>query len=111
MHVVKFGVLLVACLGVASCLTAPTRSLEAPCFDGWSTDRSGKSKVWTPSDAQVAALDAIRPNKEPAACYHLMPSGQVTVLTIGADAIHSYTAAPADSGFELLSTGTLVSTH
>lgn len=59
----------------------------------------------------MAALHAIDPNKEQVACYHLMPSGRVIVLTVGPDVIHTYSAEPSDDGYALLSTGALIETH
>lgn len=95
----------------AACHTAPTARPNAPCFDGWTTDESGKSKVWTPDEAEALALRAINPTDEAAVCYHLMPSGRVIVLTDGIDVIHTYQATPISGGYALTSSGSVVWVH
>lgn len=94
-------------MAVGGCASSPVQT--APCFDGWSTGASGSSKLWIPDPGQAAKLRAIDPRGEPVACYHVMPSGEVIVLTLGEGDIHAYHAAPNADGYILGSTGTIVS--
>lgn len=88
------------------CASSPAN--EAPCFDGWSIDQSGASRVLTPDAAQTAALLAINPSDEKAVCYHVMPSGEVIVITTGAGPLHAYRARPSKDGYELGGKETIV---
>lgn len=95
-----------ALMVVAGCASSPVQT--APCFDGWSIDASGSSKLWSPGAGQAAKLRAIDPQGEPVACYHMMPSGEIIVLTSGEGDIHSYHASPTSDGYVLGVTGTVI---
>jgi hypothetical protein len=99
---------ILACVGllflsISSC--AVIDKPEAPCFDGWTTDGSGRSSVWQPNETETIKIRELLPVDEIPVCYHRLPSGKVIVLTSLNGDIHYVSLMPKDDSYEVIDTG------
>ena len=92
---------------LAGCATVP--SGFAPCYDGWTSDESGRSVVYRPAPAERDAIAAAAGANGPVACVHRMPSGRLVVLTRKDRQTLALTLAPADGGYRLVEKEAVVS--
>ncbi len=96
---------LVGALSILASSCATTSKSEAPCFDGWTSDSSGPSIVWLPSQSEAVKLQELLADDSPVVCYHQLPSGKIIVLTKRDGVVYFTTIMPEDDGFEIVDSG------
>jgi hypothetical protein len=101
----RFAFAMIA-LALANCASVPPGVV--PCFDGWTTDDSGPSRLWTPSTAEKGRLAALLEPQERLACVHRMPSGKLILITRDAGRTRTAEVRASGDGFELMDRGSVV---
>jgi len=100
------GILVAAAiLVVSACATPPSL---VPCYDGWTTDESGSSKLWKPSAPERAKLMALLEPGEQLACVHRMPSGKFMLVTREGHVTRTLDVRASDGEFEAGERGVVV---
>lgn len=81
---------------------------DAPCYDGWTRDQSGRSIVWQPSTEELSAIQSLLPDDQQLQCIHRMPSGRLVVLSTGPQWVHSLELLFSEDHYEVLDRGWVV---
>lgn len=91
---------------LTSCATRYVR--DAPCYDGWTGDQSGRSVLWSPTSAVFREIEQMIPAGQLLQCIHRMPSGRLVVLSKSSESVHTLELLPSGSGYEIIERGWVV---
>jgi hypothetical protein len=106
---VKFAPM-VAVLGstmlLAACVSSGVR--DAPCYDGWTGDQSGRSVLWSPPSADLREIEELIPQDQELQCIHRMPSGRLVVLSKSDEGVHSLELLTSSDEYQIIERGWVV---
>ena len=92
---------------ISSCASKQLR--DAPCYDGWTSDTSGRSSLWSPEDNDTfTAIASLISTQETLECIHRLPSGRLVVLTTSENFVHTTELIPSGSGYSIGERGYVV---
>lgn len=89
------------------CGCASSTVRRAPCFDGWTTDSSGASKIKRLSQAERTDLSQMTPQGQAIVCVHEMPSGELIIISRGRR-LETTQVARDSAGYRVVERGTII---
>ena len=78
----KLAVTLLLLAGCNAQSVQQKRLAELPCYDGWSTYKTGSSVVYSPSQVEMLNVQNQLPADRKLGCWHQKPSGEIVVLSV-----------------------------
>ena len=87
-----------------------TNDPTPPCYEGWTSNESGSSKIWTPNSTQGKLFEFYVPDGHKIHCFHRTADLKITAITESEKKLYYFEFEPIGEEFKIIDDG-IISTH